>query len=128
MRDNHDDMIELLSVENTSDLYSSVISHTINGELLRLKFGILPDDFSRLKKILEFRPYENKGVALYRYFFALSSRNDPDNKNLAFISVRVEQSDRHKQYEFLVSKKYISNLLWFNQLTDKKDVENLIEK
>lgn len=128
MRDSHDDMIELLGAENTNDIYSSIIQHKINGEILKLRFSIITSDFSRLKKILEFRPLEHTGVAPYRYFFALSFRNDTDNENLAFISVRVEQLDRHKQYEFLLSKKYISNILWFNQLTDKKDVEKLIEK
>ena len=128
MRDNHDDMVELLDVENTNNLLSSIIQHKINGEILKLRFGIISGDYSRLKRILEFRPYENTGVASYRYFFALSYRNDPNDENLAFISVRVEQLYRHKQYEFLLSKKYISNLLWFNQLTDKKDVQKLIEK
>ena len=128
MRDSHDDMIELLGAENANNVFSSIIQYKINGEILKLRFGIVISDYSRLKRILEFRPYENTGVASYRYFFALSHRNDSDNENLAFIAVRIEQLDRHKQYEFQISKKYISNLLWFNQLTDKKDVEKLIEK
>jgi len=88
----------------------------------------LVSDYGRLKQILEFRPFENTGVAPYRYFFATSYRNDSDNEDLAFISVRVEQLARHKQFEFNLSKKYISNLLWFSQLKDSKEVENLIEK
>jgi len=128
MRDTHDDMIELLDVENKNNVFSSLILHSINGENLKLRFGILPDDYGRLKRILEFRPFENTGVAPYRYFFALSYRNDTENENLAFISVRVEQLDRHKQYEFPLTKKFISNILWFNQLTNKTDVEKLIEK
>ena len=128
MRDSHNDMIELLGSDNAKDIFSSIIKHEINGELLKLRFGIISSDFSRLRRILEFRPFENTGVAPYRYFFALSYRNDPENEDLAFIAVRVEQLDRHKQYEFLISKKYISNLRWFDQLTDKKDVENLIER
>ncbi|MGK0448876.1 MAG: hypothetical protein ACJA2M_002677 [Polaribacter sp.] len=128
MRDSHNDMIELLGAENAANIFSSIIKHEIGGELLKLRFGIISSDFSRLKRILEFRPYENTGVAPYRYFFALSYRNDPENEDLAFIAVRVEQLDRHKQYEFLISKKYISNLRWFDQLTDKNDVEKLIEQ
>jgi hypothetical protein len=127
MRDSHNDMIELLGVENESSIFTSIIQHKINGEILKLRFGIIYGDFNRLKRILEFRPFENTGVSSYRYFFVLSYRNDPENENLAFISVRVEQLDNHKQYEFLLSKKYISNLLWFNQLISKKDVEKLID-
>ncbi len=85
-------------------------------------------DLSRLKRILDFRPFENTGVGPYRYFFALSYRNNPDNDKSAFISVRVEQLDRHKQFEFELGKKYISNLLWFDGLTETKEIEQLIEK
>ena len=72
MRDSHNDMIELLGAENAANIFSSIIKHEIGGELLKLRFGIISSDFSRLKRILEFRPYENTGVAPYRYFFALS--------------------------------------------------------
>lgn len=128
MRDTNDNMIELLNVSNTDNIYSSLIRHKILGEELNLRFGIDPIDFGHLKRILEFRPFENAGVSPYRYFFALAYRNDPDNNDLTFIDIRVEQLDTHKQFEFKVSKKYIANILWFNSLTDKKPIEQMIEK
>ncbi|MFB6320806.1 hypothetical protein [Saccharicrinis sp. FJH54] len=128
MRDKNDHMIELLEASKSNNIFSSLIRHTINGETLNLRFGIINADYSRLKQILEFRPFEDTGVAPYRYFFSLSYRKDQDNKKIAFISVRVEQLDKHKQYEFELSRKFISNLLWFNELTDKEEVKDLIEK
>lgn len=128
MRDNHDDMIELLDTDKSNNIYSSIIQFRINGENLKLRFGIIPSDYDRLKRIVEFRPFENTGVAPYRYFFAFSFKNDPSNTELSFISVRVEQLDRHKQFEFQLSKKYISNLLWFKELTNKDAIEGMIEK
>lgn len=128
MRDSNDHMIELLNASKADNTHSSLIRHSINGETLKLRFGINHSDYSRLKRILEFRPYEDTGVATYRYFFALSYRNNPENEELAFISVRVEQLGKHKQYEFELSKKYIANLLWFNELTDRKEIEKLIEE
>ena len=127
MRDNHENMIELLDVSKADNIYSSLIRHTINGEKLNLRFGIEKSDYARLKRILEFRPFENTGFAPYRYFFALSYRPDSENDRIAIISVRVEQLDRNKQFEFELSKKYISNILWFNEMTDKKEIEQLIE-
>jgi len=126
MRDNKDNMIELLEASKVDNVFSSLIRLKINVETLNLRFGIDSDDYGRLKRILEFRPYENTGVAQYQYYFSLSYHNDPDNSELAFISVRVEQLKKHKQYEFSLSKKYISNLIWINNLTDKKEVEQLI--
>lgn len=128
MRDTNDNMIELLDVSRTDNIYSSLIRHKISDEGLNLRFGIDTIDFGHLKRILEFRPFENTGVAPYRYFFALSYRNDPDNNDLAYTDIRVEQLDRHKQYEFKISKKYIANIRWFNSLTDKKQIEQMIEK
>lgn len=121
-------MVELLNVSKNDNIYSSLIRHNISGEELNIRFGIEPIDFGHLKRILEFRPFENTGVSPYRYFFALSYRNDPDNSDLTFTDIRVEQLGRHKQFEFKVSKKYIANILWFNSLTDKKTVEQMIEK
>ena len=128
MRDTNENMIELLNVSNTDNIYSSLIRHKISGEELNLRFGIDPIDFGHLKRILEFRPFEDTGVSLYRYFFALAYRNDPDNSDLTFTDIRVEQLDRHKQFEFKVSKKYIANILWFNSQVDKKLIEQMIER
>ena len=128
MRDTNENMIELLNVSRKDNIYSSLIRHKISDEKLDLRFGIDSIDFGHLKRILESRPFENSSVAPYRYFFALAYRNDPDDNNLAFTDIRVEQLDRHKQYEFKISKKYISNILWFNSLTDKRQVEQMIEK
>ncbi|TDN98877.1 hypothetical protein DET65_3868 [Sunxiuqinia elliptica] len=118
-------MIELLDVSYKDNIYSSLISHEIEGQKINLRFGIEPSDYGRLKRILEFRPFENTGVAPYSYFFAFSFRKK-DN-DLAEINVRVEQLDRYKQYEFTLSKKYISNLLWFDSGLKIKDVKALIE-
>jgi len=128
MRDTNENMIELLEVSKDNGIYSSLIKHKISGEDLKIRFSIDFVDYGHLRNILDFRPYENTGVAKYHYFFALSYRKDSENIDLAYMNIRVEQADRHKQYEFRVSKKYVSNILWFDSLTDKKDVENMIEK
>ena len=128
MRDTNENMIELLNVSRTDNIYSSTIRDKISNEELNLRFSIDPIDFGHIKRILEFRPFENTGVSPYRYFFVLAYRDDPDNNNLTWTTIRVEQLDRHKQFEFKISKKYIANILWFNSLTDKKLIEQMIEK
>ncbi len=128
MRDTHDGMIEILDANLNEGVYSSLVECLINSELLKLKFSIIASDYQRLKKILQFRPFENTGIAPYRYFFTLRYRKDVDNKDLAFFNIRVEQLDKHKQFEFCISQKYIANLLWINTIHDKKQIENLIQK
>lgn len=128
MRDTNQNMIELIGASNADGVYSSTIRHKIADEELKLRFGISQTDYGHLKRILEFRPFKNTGIAPYRYFFVLSYRKDSDNENLGHMAVRVEQLDRHKQYEFTTSRKYIANILWFNSLTDKKQIKQMIEK
>lgn len=128
MRDTNENMIELIDVSKEKEIYSSLIKHQINGEFYKLRFGILTSDYGRLKRILEFRPFENTEVSPYRYFFAQSLRKDSSNENIVHIDIRVEQLDKHKQYEFQISKKFMSNILWFSEIKDKKEIEHLIER
>ncbi len=127
MRDKSENMIELLDVSKDNGIYSSLIKYKIGGDDLKIRFSIDSCDYVYLRNILDFRPYENTGFAKYHYYFSLSYRKDAENIDLAYINIKVEQANRHKQYEFKVSKKYVSNLLWFNSLTDKKEIEAMIE-
>ena len=119
-------MIEILDASQQNNNYSSTIQFIINDELIKLCFGILPIDFGHIKRIIEYRPFENTGVAPYKYFFVSSYRKDSTDLDIAFMNIRVEQLNRHKQFEFKISKKYISNLLWFKQLKNKSEILHLI--
>jgi hypothetical protein len=127
MRDKSENMIELLDVSKDNGICSSLIKYKIGGDDLKIRFSIDSRDYVYLRNILDFRPYENTRFAKYHYYFSLSYRKDAENIDLAYINIKVEQANRHKQYEFKVSKKYVSNLLWFNSLTDKKEIEAMIE-
>ena len=118
-------MIELLDVNKENNIYSSTVSHKIEGKEIKLNFGIEKSDFSRLKRILEFQPFQNGGLGKYRYFFATKYGSHPDQKTLSFINVRVEQLKINKEFEFELSKKYISNLLWLNEIQSLQEVIHL---
>jgi len=121
-------MIELLKVEKTENNFSSIIVIEKKTEKIKLHFGIESSDFRMLQKVLEFRPFENISVGKYRYFFTFSYRKDEKNSELAFADIRVEQNEKNKQFEFVLSRKYLSNLLWFESLTDKKEIEKFTTK
>lgn len=127
MRDNNKNMIELLDVSINDNHYFSLIRHTISNEILKLRFGISQSDYVNLKRILEFRPFQNSGMSPYRYFFALSYRIDDHDRNIIYVHMRVEQLKVHKEYEFKISRKYIANIMWFESLTDKELIEEMIQ-
>jgi hypothetical protein len=116
MRDSSAGMIEIVDSLKMGDTYFSVIRLSLNDELFTLKFGISADDYSRIRNIVTFRPFENSGAGEYRYYFAKSYSR---GYVLSKISVRVEQLKQHKQFEFPVSKGYIANLLWFGQIKER---------
>jgi hypothetical protein len=126
MRDTNENMIEILNATKDNHLCFSTIQLPLNGEVLKLKFGVEPIDYPLIKKILDFKPYENTGVAPYRYFYTKSYRKDSDNELLAYAYVRVEQLKNHKQFEFHIGKKYLANLIWFGEIKDKKIIEKFI--
>ena len=98
MRDNHQHMVELLDVSRIEGVHSALVRHEINGKAYKIRFGIQPSDYNKLKRILEFRPFENTGLGVYRCFFARSHRPDGALEELIHIGVRVEQLTRNKQY------------------------------
>ena len=128
MRDSNEHMIELLEVKFENNVYSSLVIRSINNVPLKVRFSIIPTDYSRLKRIFQFRPFENTGVAPYRYFFTGSYSKDSKDDELASMDIRVEQLRNHKQFEFQASRKYISNLLWLNTIANRNQIEHLIEK
>ena len=128
MRDNHQHMVELLEVSRVEGIYSALIQHEIDGQAYKIRFGIKSFDYNKLKRILEFRPFENTGVGAYRYFFARSYRPDAESEELVHIGVRVEQLNRNKQYEFEVSKAFVANIIWFQQLKGAEEIQDLIEE
>lgn len=126
MRVDNEELIELLGVCNDENSYSSLIRCKIGGKILTLKFGIIPQDYGLVKRILEFRPFENTGVAPYQYFFTLTYKKHAEDEGFGYIQVKVEQLNRHKNFEFKVSHKYISNILWFKLLVNEDDVKNMV--
>ena len=118
-------MIELIDVSKEKNIFSSTVLHKIESQKIKINFGIEKSDFSKLKRILEYQPFQSGGFGKYRYFFATKYRNHPNQKELSFINVRVEQLKTNKEYEFELSKKYISNLLWLNEISDIKEVNHL---
>ncbi|MDQ1088429.1 hypothetical protein QE390_002975 [Siphonobacter sp. SORGH_AS 1065] len=63
MRDTNENMIELIDVSKFDNVYASIIRHKIANKELKLRFGIDSIDYGYLKRILEFRPFDNTGVA-----------------------------------------------------------------
>ena len=128
MRESNKNRIELLVITKNKDILSALVRQSLNQENLKVRFGINLADYNHLKRILDYRPFENTGFGPYRYYFVLSYRKDNGSSDLCYTNIRVEQLDRHKQYEFKISQKLMSDILWLYAVTDMKEIETMIEK
>lgn len=69
MRDTNENMIEIIDVEKVNNMYSSIIRLLLDGEILTLKFKIESDDYAYIKKIVEFRPFEDTSIGKIQILF-----------------------------------------------------------
>lgn len=119
-------MIELKDAIKLDNHYFLIIGRYFEGKCYTLKFGILEADYSKLRYILTYRPFENTGVGAYKYFFTLSYQKNGESAGISIITVRVEQLKQHKNFQFPMGNKCISNLLWFHELKDVETMKQFI--
>lgn len=112
--------IEIIDAYKIEDNCFSVISLTLNGETFTLRFGVHPEEYSRLRYIITFRPFENTSVGKYRYFTLGNGGKDEHSKNFSLISIRVDQLKQTKQFMLPIGPKYLANIWWFREIKDRK--------
>lgn len=119
-------MIELLEVKKVENTYSSLIVLEKDSKKIKLHFGIESSDYRLLKQLLEFHPFEDANIQKYNYFFTFSYRKDEENPDLAFADILIEQNEKQEQFEFVLSRKYLANLLWFEKLDDPIEIRKYL--
>lgn len=121
MRDNHDEMIELLAAEERQGNYFAVITLSRQDEQATFEFGVSRDGYLAVKHILQARPFV-AGLP-YRYFFKAVHAILSDDRYQ--VSIRVEQGRTVKAIQFEMPKLLVANLIWFRDLTDFSNVNQL---
>ena len=123
MRDTNEGMVELLDALRENNSYGCKASITLNTEEIMVKFGTNEQGWILLKKLLSFQPFENVSSGKYRYYFTSSYRQKGED---VLAGIRVEQGQRHKNFELELTKELNANLLWFFLKKDKTEVAHLM--
>lgn len=116
MRDNHDRMPELLTAYERDGNFFGAVAVTLAAECRQFEFGVPRGDYIALRRILQYRPFDQLPGVQYRYFLASSAFRKPDGD--IEVSIRIEQNDTARQFQFEVPESLGRNLFWFAQLTD----------
>ncbi|HET6840887.1 MAG TPA: hypothetical protein VFK06_04260 [Candidatus Angelobacter sp.] len=123
MRDNHNGCPELFDAYERDGLYFGAVRVTVAGEIAAFEFGVQKSGYLSLKRILQSRPFEHRG--LYRYFFTGTfSKRESASETVKFC-VRIEQGRNGKNYDFYGPVSLVANLRWFQSLENLESTTNL---
>ncbi len=125
MRDNHDRMPELLAAYERDGNFFGAVAVTLAEGCRQFEFGVPRGEYIALRRILQYRPFDQLPGLQYRYFLASTAFRTP--KGDIEVSIRIEQGDTSRQYQFQVPQSLGRNLFWFAQLTDFAAASHLTE-
>ena len=116
MRDNHDQLPEIVKVFERNSQYFAVIGVTLSSETRQFEIGLNRDAYDAIKRILQTRPFDQMPGVTYRYFFVPSVRR-LDN-GMIEADFRIERSKTARQFRFEVPETLAAHLMWFLKLED----------
>jgi len=111
--------IELLNVSEYNENFSAEIRTKINDEELDLRIAIEQLDFELLKSLKQ--EMSEKDKLIFKGVYSSSS----DFKELG---ITIEKPDIWVDLMIDSTRQLISNLLWFQQISERKEIEKLIIK
>ena len=126
MRDNHQEMPEILDAYQRDNAHFGVVRISFGEEFQTFEFGLDLDAFKALRKIIESRPLGEMPGVSHRHFFARVYGGRLSEPRELTMSVRVETDRNAKTLDFPVPQSLLSNMLWFAELEDPIQAAHLI--
>ena len=126
MRDNHEDLPELISAFERDGNYFGEISMTIKNETRTYEFVLTPQAYRAFKKMTSTRPFDTTPGLKYRYFF-VPKVGGTYGAETRTIAVRIEEGKKGKNFDVEAPVSLIANLMWFFELKDFSEAAHLKE-
>ena len=126
MRDNREQMPEIIDAFQDGGQYFGVVGVEIGGESRKFRFGVSQSGYRALKRVLQLRPFDSLPGLKHRYYFAEAYWNVDDGADCG-MKVRVEQGKNGKQVDVRVPQDLLANLRWFAELKDFSEAAHLPE-
>ena len=123
MRDNSEQLPQILRVMEVDGSYFCVVELRNFGAEKRFKFGVSRHAYEAVLKILHTRPFDQMPGVQYQYYFVPAVAKLENG--MASLSIRIEQGSNGKEFHFTTPKELAANLLWFFQLKNLEDVSHL---
>ena len=125
MRGSHKEMIEIIDSFEKEGLYFVQIALYFGDAKNHYQFGVQKSGYNTVKRIFQFRPFDPASHSKYRYFWNYGHGRNDDGY---FLDIRFEQDKNGKSYPIRADEGLGSNLRWFIEIKDKKEIEHLQTK
>lgn len=124
MRDNHDNLPEILGALEQDGKFFCVVQLERAGETRSYRFGISRDGYLAVRRLRELRPFDQMPGLSYRHFFVPSIRRSEGSDRIE-MAIRVELGRNGKHLEVEAPRDLVANLLWFCELGDWRRADHL---
>jgi len=111
--------IEFINVSEYNENFSADIRTKISNENLDLRFAIKQKDFELLKTLKQ--ELNEKDKLIFKGVYSSSS-------DFHELGITIEKPDIWVNLMVDSTRLLISNLIWFQQISDRKEIENLMIK
>jgi hypothetical protein len=122
MRGTHFGMPEILKAYERDGSYFGVVRIMVSEETAAFEFGLDRAGYGALRRVLQTRPFSNMPGIEYRYFFTGSYGRKKLGEEPVTLTIRIEQGNDATSVEVDGPTTLASNLRWFMELKDLRDV------
>jgi len=125
LRDNHEGTPEIVSTCERDGMYFGVVRVQTPTEDAAFDFGVDRGSHLALQRILECRPFGSMPGIKYRFYFIGNYSRRKLHEEPVTIGIRVEADKNGKKVLFDSPASLASNLMWFLQMKDLREGDNL---
>jgi len=117
-------MIEILDTYKHNELCFALIAKCFGNERHIYQFGISQAGYNTIKRIFQYRPFNNLSNSKYRYYWHYGCGND----QYFYSDIQFEQDNNSKSYKIKADKLFGSNLKWFLEKDNPEEIKEFIVK
>ena len=125
MRDNSNQLPEIVTTYNFEDKYYAIIGIEIESIKKYFRIGIMKNSYNSILKIIQSKPFSTYPGINYKYYFVPSIMKKNDNE--VTVRIFIENGNQAKQFDCLLPTDLAQNMLWFFNIKSFDHIKEIPE-
>ena len=121
MRLAHEEMIELVDVFEKEGEFFAQIAKFFSSERFVYQFGVSKAGYNTVRRIQQFRPFDNISSSKYKYFWAYACGTNDG----FYLDIQYQQGKAIKSFPIKSDQQFGCNLRWFMEINDPDEIKHL---